>query len=61
MERVLFPEDDCETEVSSGMRVGQNYVQEIERIRNEIKGFQPIEPHDQEIASPEMAELSEQF
>ncbi|XP_012938156.1 centrosomal protein of 170 kDa protein B [Aplysia californica] len=61
MDRVLFPDEDNDTDISSGLRIGQHYVQEIERIRNEIKGFQPIEPHDQEVASPEMAELSEQF
>ena len=63
IDRVLFPvEDDTDTDVSSGLRVmptQQNYVHEIERIRNEIKGFQPIEPHEE--GSPEMLELSEQF
>ena len=59
MDRVLFPDDDAESEASStGPRVGQNYVHEIARIRDEIKGFQPIEPIENEVASPEMAQLS---
>ena len=65
MDRVLFPDDESDgvSEVSSvsGLRPGQNYVQEIERIRNEIKGFQPIEPVDMEAPSPDMAEFSGSF
>lgn len=62
---MVFPEDDMDTEVNSGLsgREKQKYFQEIERIRSELAGFHPIENprRDDEVASPEMEEFDETF
>ncbi|XP_076442172.1 uncharacterized protein LOC143281103 isoform X2 [Babylonia areolata] len=62
MVRALFPEEDTDTDIS-GMSSSEKhkYFQEIERIRSELAGFQPIDsPHSQAMdpGSPEMAELT---
>ncbi|KAK7469618.1 hypothetical protein BaRGS_00036347 [Batillaria attramentaria] len=65
MERALFPDEDTDTDVSGmSSREKHKYFQEIERIRSELAGFQPIdtprtESHDP--GSPEMAELAQEF
>lgn len=43
MNKVLFPEEesDCDTPRMTGQEK-QEYLQEIERIRGELAGFQPI-------------------
>ena len=62
MDRALFPDEDTDTDVS-GMSTSEKhkYFQEIERIRNELAGFQPIDgprTESQDPGSPEMAELA---
>lgn len=42
--KVLFPEDEGSPDTS---KEKQEYMHQIERIKNELAGFQPIEtPHD---------------
>lgn len=40
MNKVLFPDDDGSPDTS---REKHEYMQEIERIKSELAGFQPIE------------------
>ena len=40
MNKVLFPDDDDSPDTS---KEKHEYLQQIERIRNELAGFQPIE------------------
>ena len=63
MERALFPDEDTDTDVSGMSSTEKHkYFQEIERIRSELAGFQPIDnpraTESQDPGSPEMAELS---
>lgn len=63
--RVVFPEDGMDSDVSAGLsgREKQKYFQEIERIRSELAGFHPIENprRDDEVTSPDMEEFDETF
>ncbi|KAL3873811.1 hypothetical protein ACJMK2_036896 [Sinanodonta woodiana] len=43
MNRVLFPDDDPSPESTRLNKEKSQYLQEIERIRNELAGFQPID------------------
>lgn len=65
MERALFPDEDTDLDVSGmSSREKHKYFQEIERIRNELAGFQPIDTprtDSQDPGSPEMAELGQDF
>jgi hypothetical protein len=64
IDRVLFPEEDAESDVSGMSSTERHkYYQEIERIRSELAGFQPIDhprplpPHNTDPGSPEMAQF----
>lgn len=46
--KVLFPEDDSGSEtLGLSRQEKQEYLQEIERIRSELAGFQPISQSDE--------------
>lgn len=65
IDRALFPDEDTDTDVSGmSSKEKQKYFQEIERIRSELAGFQPIDTpraEPQDPGSPEMAELAKDF
>ncbi|XP_052273894.1 centrosomal protein of 170 kDa protein B-like isoform X3 [Dreissena polymorpha] len=55
MTRVLFPEDEGSPDTS---KEKQDYLQEIQRIKNELAGFQPIEtPRDENWKQDETASV----
>ena len=46
MNKALFPDDEQSPDTS---KEKHGYLQEIERIRNELAGFQPIETPREEV------------
>lgn len=63
IDRTLFQDEDTDTDISGmSAREKQKYFQEIERIRSELAGFQPIDtPRTESLdpGSPEMAEITQ--